>query len=82
MAKEGYSPDYEPYMRGQKVFVRVRHNRIRSPRLEGFLSCMHSQMEGRRFRTGSAREDTEEVRAAFTQASHLCSAQAGRGFRG
>lgn len=82
MAKEGFAmaAPLEPYCRhdpvsGQlKCFYRVRHDRIRSPRLRDYDACMHQALEGREYRGHGAREDTRRVRQALREAAKACAA--------
>ena len=69
---------FEPYCRHDPVthkihcYLRRRHDIIRSPRLEAFDRCMHSELEGHHYRGHGAREDSILVREAFSHAAHDC----------
>lgn len=85
MAKEGlpYDGGYEPYCRRDPVsgqdrcFLRVRHNQIRSPRLEAFDACVSGRLRGRHYRGAGAAADEAAVRTALREAVAAC-AQHGR----
>ena len=82
MAKDGMPIDEEFYeyrnpVTGQrKVFLRKRHDIIRSPRLRAYDDCMKRAMEGRRFRTGDAAADERAVHEAFRAAVQQCKDEA------
>jgi len=83
VAKEGvpYDLGYEPYCRrdpvsgATKCFLRVRHNQIRSPRLEAFDRCVSDQLQGRHYRGQGAAVDEAAVRHALREAAQACSAR-------
>lgn len=66
---------HNPITGQEKVFLRNRHNVIRSPRLEAYDECMREAMEGRRFRTGDAAADERAVHEAFEAAVARCKAK-------
>lgn len=80
MAKEGFPLmqdeefyEYHNPVTGQeKIFLRKRHDVIRSPRLEAFDACMHDALAGRRYQDGNARADEIAVHEAFTAAVERC----------
>lgn len=82
MAKEGIPlPDEEyytyhnPVTGEEKLFLRKRHDVIRSPRLEAYDECIREAMEGRRFRTGDTEADEQAVHEAFQAAVVRCKAR-------
>ena len=82
MAKAGDAGllDLEPYYRtdpvtGQrKLFFRVRHDIVRSPRLQRYDACMAEQLRGHRYRGHGAAADEAAVRQAMREAAKYCAA--------
>lgn len=68
---------HDPVTHRLKCYLRARHNRIRSPRLEALLACVQGQETGRRYRGHGAVEDTLMVRQGFAKASRTCSREVG-----
>jgi hypothetical protein len=57
----------------EEVYLRRRHNRIRSPRLAAMLECVGEHTRGRRFRGMGAAADERAVHQALAEASRECS---------
>lgn len=63
---------WEPVERDGRVYIRVRRDITRSPRVRAFRDCVGDATRGRRYRTGDAATDEAEVRSAFRQAVQEC----------
>lgn len=79
MAKSGYDLQFEPYEHTdpvsgvRKTFIRKKHSHQSSQKLKNFQKCVRQKMEGKNFRSGDAKADSQAVRSAFTQAAKACS---------
>ncbi len=58
----------------EEVYLRRRHNRIRSPRLAAMLECVSEQTRGRHYRGHGAAMDERMVHEALAAASRTCAA--------
>lgn len=78
MAKAGFTIPQEfwehrdPVSGETKTFMRNSHARQSSPRLIKFKKCVADRMRGQNFRSGDAKQDSQAVRKAFTEAARSC----------
>jgi len=59
----------------EEVYLRQRHNEIRSPRLKAMLACVSRETRGKHFRGYGPVADERMVHEALARASRLCSAE-------
>lgn len=57
----------------EEIYLRSRHNHIRSPRLAAQLECVSRLTRGRHFRGHGPAIDEEMVHEALAEASKKCS---------